>query len=407
MNGHIVLAAASALLLPVSMQAITSDLRIGGSISTYAGSDDAAADVVAGVPPGLISAAGTLSEDPLSPRRVASGLSALRSDSPSLTRGAREVAIYRQFSPSVVLVITNAGIGSGALISPDGKIISNYHVVGDETVVGVIFKPAQEGAQITKADLVRAQVLKVDQVSDLALMKVAATPPGAQPLGLGKLGDVMVGADVHAIGHPTGEAWTYTRGIVSQIRRNYQWTTESNLAHSATVIQTQTPINPGNSGGPLLDNDGQLIGINSFKSEGEGLNFAVSIEDVRRFMSQSGNRYAATARPSGKASAATECEPRLGKTKRIKDPVGQAAAMDSDCDGTFESVLIVPDKESEPLEVLMDIDGDGKFDVAAFDNNRDGEIDESLYDTDDDGKPDLIGYHKGGSAEPYRYEKIT
>jgi S1-C subfamily serine protease len=400
-------AAAFAMLVPVLAKAITPGPGIGASLSAF--SSDADADPAAGttVSSGVISAAGAFGADPLSPQRVASSLSALRPDSAGSTRGAREVAIYKQLSPSVVLVVTSSGIGSGALISADGRIITNYHVVGDEKAVGVIFKPAQEGAQITKADLIRAQVLKIDQVSDLALIKVAATPPTAQPLGFGNLAGVMVGADVHAIGHPTGEAWTYTRGIVSQIRRNYEWTTESNLAHTATVIQTQTPINPGNSGGPLLDNDGRLIGVNSFKSAGEGLNFAVSVEDVQRFLNQSSSRYAAAARPTNKAEASAECEPRVGKTKRIQDPPGQSAQMDADCDGTFESIVIVPDDESKAIRMLMDADGDGDIDYAAFDYDRDGNIDESLYDTDNNGKPDLIGYHKDGNAEPYRYEKTS
>jgi S1-C subfamily serine protease len=353
-----------------------------------------------------VSAAGALNADPLSPQRIASSLGALRPDPATSTRGAREVAIYRQFSPAVVLVVTNDGIGSGALISSDGRIITNYHVVGDEKVVGVIFKPLQEGAQIGRADLVRAQVLKVDQVADLALLQAAATPPTAQPLGFGNLAGVMVGADVHAIGHPTGEAWTYTRGIVSQIRRNYEWTTESNLAHAATVIQTQTPINPGNSGGPLLDHEGRLIGVNSFKAAGEGLNFAVSIEDVERFLNQPKSRYAASVSPPNTASASATCDPPVGKTKRIQKPPGESAPMDIDCDGTFDSILIVPDDPSEGIRLLVDTDGDGNIDYAAFDLDRDGEIDESVYDTNHDGKPDLVGYHKGGSLEPYRFEKI-
>lgn len=397
---------AVAMLVPTLAKAITPGPGIGEPLSAFSSGTEVGLPAGTVVSSGIISAAGALGGDALSPQRIAGSLSALRPDSVASTRGAREVAIYRQFSPSVVLVVTSSGIGSGALISADGRIVTNYHVVGDEKAVGVIFKPGQEGAQITNADLVRARVLKIDQVSDLALIKTDGVPAAAKPLGLGSLGGVMVGADVHAIGHPTGEAWTYTRGIVSQIRRNYEWTTESNLVHSATVIQTQTPINPGNSGGPLLDDDGRLIGINSFKSAGEGLNFAVSVEDVQRFLAQSDNRYAAAARPATKADGAAECEPRLGQARQTKDPVGQSVQMDADCNGTFESILIVPDDASEPIRMLMDADGDGDIDYAAFDLDRDGQIDESIFDTDGNGKPDLIGYHRDGNPEPYRYEKI-
>jgi len=297
-------------------------------------------------------------------------------------------------------------LGSGALISSDGTVITNYHVVAGSSVVGVVFKPAQEGAQITRRDLVRGEVVKIDQVADLALIKVAIVPAGVRPLSLGSTQDVVVGADVHAIGHPTGEAWTYTRGIVSQIRRGYQWTTESNLSHTATVIQTQTPINPGNSGGPLLDNQGRLIGINSFKSEGEALNFAVSVDEVRQIIKQPSDRYTKSTNASQRSSASGQCEPREGASRRINDPKGSSVPMDVDCNGTYESLLVVPDAQDAATQLIVDTDADGRFDYAAFDTDRDGNIDESYYDTDGNGKPDVVGYHRAGSAEPYKYEKL-
>src|SRR6516164_7639410 len=85
--------------------------------------------------------------------------------------------------------------------------------------------------------------------------------------------------------------WTYTTGIISQYRQAYEWQAKDDpIKHKADVIQTQTPINPGNSGGPLLSDSGSLIGVNSFKYDGEGLNFAVSVEEVRKFIGRPGNR---------------------------------------------------------------------------------------------------------------------
>ena len=105
-------------------------------------------------------------------------------------------------------------------------------------------------------------------------------------LKLGDEGSVEVGSTVHAIGHPSGEYWTYTEGVVSQVRMDYEWTGEDQLLHKASVIQTQTPINPGNSGGPLLDEDAKVIGINSFSEAGkQGLNFAIGVADIKRFLS--------------------------------------------------------------------------------------------------------------------------
>ena len=97
---------------------------------------------------------------------------------------------------------------------------------------------------------------------------------------------MAIGADVSAIGHPDDQAWTFTKGIISQYRIGFEW-----LNHKADVIQTQTPINPGNSGGPLISEFGSLIGVNSFKeSKAENLNFSVSVDEVRKFLARNGNR---------------------------------------------------------------------------------------------------------------------
>src|SRR5208282_4509701 len=111
------------------------------------------------------------------------------------------------------------------------------------------------------------------------------------PLSMGDISKLEVGDDVHAIGHPEGEVWTYTTGTISQIRPKYEWKDE-NITHSATVIQTQTAINPGNSGGPLLNNNAQVIGINSFRMEGEGLNYAIAGDTIETFLKRSTNRVA-------------------------------------------------------------------------------------------------------------------
>ena len=79
---------------------------------------------------------------------------------------------------------------------------------------------------------------------------------------------LFVGADVHAIGHPFGEDWTYTRGYVSQLRDQYGWKSDLGKHHVADVIQTQTPINPGNSGGPLFSEIGEVVGVTTFGRPG-------------------------------------------------------------------------------------------------------------------------------------------
>ncbi|CAN7482060.1 S1C family serine protease [Phenylobacterium sp. LjRoot225] len=328
-------------------------------------------------------------------------LQRLESPPVAANRGAAETQVYQHAAAAVVLVVTEKGMGSGALISADGQIVTNLHVVQGAKQVAVVFKPPMEGAAPGKADLRRATLLKVDEVADLALLKVDQIPAGVQPITLGDTGKLQVGADVHAIGHPTGETWTYTRGVVSQIRRAYNWKAGDKVQHEATVIQTQTPINPGNSGGPLLDSQANLVGINSFgDAEAEGLNFAVSVDDVKNFLARGQDRTVAP-------QVAAECEWKDLEESDWKDPKGKAYLIDSDCDNAGDTVLILPDSRREPSILMRDENGRGVYDTIYYDKNRDGHPEWAVYDTDGDGKADLRGDFRNNEDDPYRWEKIS
>jgi S1-C subfamily serine protease len=320
---------------------------------------------------------------------------------------APHVSIYAQVSPSVVLILNGDTLGSGTLLDTSGTILTNWHVIAGATTVGVIFKPATDGAQITKSQVVQGRVIGIDQVTDLALVKVAYVPAQAHPAHLAEGAGLQVGDDVHAIGHPTGEAWTYTRGIVSQIRRNYQWTTEEHLRHRADVVQTQTPINPGNSGGPLLNNAGAIVGVNSFKGEGEGLNFAVASGAVSSLLNASTDRSAQRVGAVAKADAGKTCGPKQAKKWRMPDPPGVAVSYDSNCTNFVDMIIETPDDPSKPVFVLLDTKHQGKIDVVMVDTDRDGYPDYALYDTTESGKPDLIGYFHNHEVEPFRVEKYS
>jgi len=333
-------------------------------------------------------------------RAYGKALSGLAPEGRSLTRGAKETQVYQQASPSVVLIVTRDGLGSGVLVGADGRIVTNLHVVGDYAEVGVVFKPKVEGAAIAEADVKTAKVLRRDEVADLALIQVSEVPAQARPLAIAPAATVQVGADVHAIGHPKGQSWTYTRGIVSQIRRDYEWDTESRLQHKATVIQTQTPINPGNSGGPLIDDGLQVIGINSFKGQGEGMNYAVSAEDVTAFLARK------TDRTTTVTAAREACESKTLDEQPSTRPKGVRYRVDSDCDGKADYEVMEPDDKREALSVAYDDDGDGRIDTVILDADRDGKPDMAVYDTDGDGKIDLRGDYRNGEEEPYRYVRV-
>jgi putative serine protease PepD len=175
--------------------------------------------------------------------------------------------VYAAASPSVVSVRTGEGSGTGFLVDSDGTIVTNAHVVGDNSQVQVRFEDDGE--------LHTARVLGVDASTDLAALKVdASAANGVRPLALADSDQVQVGDTALAIGYPLGLDRTATAGIVSGLERDIQ---APNGFSIDKVIQTDAPINPGNSGGPLLNADGQVIGVNSQIATAGGGNGSVGI----------------------------------------------------------------------------------------------------------------------------------
>lgn len=168
--------------------------------------------------------------------------------------------------------------GSGFVIDSDGHIVTNAHVVDEDSEVDV---------RLGKDKNVSAKVVGKDTSSDIALLKVDASKDDLKPLPLGNSKGLRVGDPVIAIGNPFGLDRTVTTGIVSALQRELQ---APNGFTINDVIQTDASINPGNSGGPLLDANGQVIGINSqiaSQSGGsEGIGFAVPINTVKKELPQ-------------------------------------------------------------------------------------------------------------------------
>jgi putative serine protease PepD len=185
-----------------------------------------------------------------------------------------------------------AGTGSGIVLSPDGLLLTNNHVI----------EPAAAGAgQITvlfqNGESTSAQIIGRDPTSDIAVVK-AQNVAGLTPIVLGNSDSVRVGQQVIAIGSPLGLGGTVTTGIVSALNRAVPVgrDTASNLPAVLDAIQTDAAINPGNSGGPLVDIQGRLIGINSaIASTGGGdagpggsvgLGFSIPVNQAKRIAEQ-------------------------------------------------------------------------------------------------------------------------
>jgi 2-alkenal reductase len=202
----------------------------------------------------------------------------------------RFVSLYQAVNPGVVTIRTlteqGDGLGSGFVIDGEGHIVTNYHVVRGATDFEVDFPSGFK---------TRGEILGTDLDSDIAVLKIDSLPDPLVPLALGDSDAVKVGQIVIAIGNPLGHESTMTTGIVSSIGRTMQSMHEAPGGGTFTagdIIQTDAAINPGNSGGPLLNLNGEVIGVNvaiettSFDMLGQpinsGIGFAISINMVKR-----------------------------------------------------------------------------------------------------------------------------
>lgn len=191
--------------------------------------------------------------------------------------------IYEKVAPSVVGVEglwddgqgkLTMGTGSGLIISEEGYIITNYHVVAEAIDIKVTLSDDRSGA---------ALLIAGDESLDLALLKTELTHIRAATLGASDR--LRVGDVVFSIGDPGGEqfARSMTMGLISGMDRQLS----VGEASMGSLLQTDAAINPGNSGGPLVDCDGVVIGINSAKivdADFEGMGFAIPADTVRAFL---------------------------------------------------------------------------------------------------------------------------
>jgi S1-C subfamily serine protease len=203
-----------------------------------------------------------------------------------LTQQGQFTSIYSRANPGVVSILTTTDEGSGWVYSADGYIVTNDHVVNGETKVEVDFASGLKTF---------GNVVGTDAYSDLAVIKVDVPASELHPLPVGDSSNLQVGQTVIAIGSPFFLEGTMTTGIISALGRSVQSNVQSQTGgyfSTPDVIQTDAAINPGNSGGPLLDLNGQVIGINSDimttssttsgQAVSSGVGFSISINLVKR-----------------------------------------------------------------------------------------------------------------------------
>jgi serine protease Do len=176
-------------------------------------------------------------------------------------QGTPYEGVFRDFYPRTIRQ-PQVGQGSGIIIDPRGYILTNFHVVGGAQQILVRLSDGRE---------LRGQLAGANPRLDIALVKVNAS--GLRPASLGDSNQVKVGQWAIAIGSPFGLDQTFTVGVISAVGRH-----GVGQSSGGYYIQTDASINPGNSGGPLLDINGNVVGINNMiLSSGQGIGFAIPI----------------------------------------------------------------------------------------------------------------------------------
>jgi S1-C subfamily serine protease len=200
--------------------------------------------------------------------------------------------IYERAAPGVVQITSSSrstdafsgsapsALGSGFVVDKAGHIVTNFHVVEGGDQISVSF---------SNRDTVVASLVGTDASTDLAVLEVETSSSALTPLSLGDSDKVEVGDQVVAIGNPFGLDRTATAGIVSALQRLIRAPNQFTIDH---VIQTDAPINKGNSGGPLLNDRGEVIGVNTQIETGDistgnvGIGFAVPSKTVKDVVAQ-------------------------------------------------------------------------------------------------------------------------
>jgi len=182
--------------------------------------------------------------------------------------------LYGFYGRNVIREIPLNSLGSGFIIDARGYIMTNAHVVNGATTITVIQADKKE---------VKAQIIAIDNQSDIALLKIETTQPLASvKLWNGTPEELFIGETALAIGNPLGYQHTITDGVVSAIHRELAFENDVVLGD---MIQISTPIYPGNSGGPLLNINGELIGMNTaINKAAQGIGFAIPVSRFKKVL---------------------------------------------------------------------------------------------------------------------------
>ena len=301
--------------------------------------------------------------------------------------------IYKNYSKSVFYLYNPdvKAMGTGFLVDDSGLVLSNWHVAEKATNMFVWTLPEGGDKSVKflfeKQDYYMASVIAINKKQDLALIKVSGLPKTIKPVNLGSDDQIEVGDNVYAIGHPISYPWTFSSGMVSQVRENFEWDYDDTFTHTANVIQMQTPISTGNSGGPLFSSEGKVVGVNTLgETQGQNINFAVAVDQVKQFIKD--NPYVAKINP---LNAAMKKEfPKAITQDYNNNGTIDTWYVDTNNNGNVDLAFLDDNEDGKVEAVIIDENENGVWEVTRVDENQDGTIDYVLLDEDEDGKNDLI-----------------
>ncbi len=292
---------------------------------------------------------------------------------PLYSKNLSLIEIFEKSEPGVVRVnvqrgesadIVN-GVGSGFVFDKKGHIITNAHVVKDAKKVVITFLDGRS---------YNAEVIGVDEFTDIATVRVNADLGLLHPLSLGDSSNLQVGETIAAIGNPFGLSGSMTSGIISQLGRLLP---SGNGYSIPDVIQTDAAINPGNSGGPLLNMRGEIVGINtaiqSTTGEFTGVGFAIPSQTVAKIVPtliEKGEYKHPWIGISGR-----DIDPDLAKVLELKDAVGFMVVTVVEDSPASKAGLIGSDKTIEVDGISYVVGGDI---ILAVDGKEVRKIDDIL-----------------------------
>jgi len=260
------------------------------------------------------------------------------------------------------------GEGSGFVWDDEGHIVTNYHVVEGATSVDVHF---------FDETIVEAEVVGLDEQSDIAVLRVERSATQLRPVTLGDSDTLQVGQLAIAIGNPFGQTWTMTRGIISALGRTIR--PGSNPFAIPEMIQSDAAINPGNSGGPLLDSEGRVVGMNTMilsqTGASAGVGFAVPINIVKQVVPEL-------------IDSGTYAYPWLGIEGRDLFPE-DVAAMDL---SVRQGALVVSVTQDSPADEAGLLGSDRTIVVDGVETRTGGDVIVSVEGEPVTGMDDLITY---------------